>query len=375
MMGAQPLALFQEEMGQVVPFFRTHCYPDNPIDMVYSRYIHMVEEIAQDISTLFETDRIEPADIVFCHTAYSFCVHGIALALFRLKVDFRVNLTLSTMFNPGFKSSSDNNTSLSPIEEIRYRSSFELLRLLDSRPSVNINICAPSKSYQTTYQELWPHKHIDLHPSICNSNLAPGTFSKQNRTTVLMYLGCPKQTKGMRFTLGWAESHVLAYPNIDFIFHYNYEFPTKEDFSQCSIDLRKLAEYENFHLIEGPIGEEQYALVIARSDIFFLLYDPSEYEFKTSGVFWDALRSGPHKFFFASSKTWISDELSDIGIAHETVVFGDSDSLTDAFLRAQDSNFSHGEATPQIDENYYMLLTSNFGKWSVERYGIYIEQN
>ena len=154
-------------------------------------------------------------------------------------------------------------------------------------------------------------------------------------------------------------------PEVEFVFHFNNEFPGTNRFKPIIEKLVKAGkENQNVKIIKGNIDAQSYAAIINSSRIICLLYDPQFYVFKTSGILWDALRCRDIDWL-VTAQTWPESELRDLRIPHSTVLYGDIETGVTkiAGLLNHEGRKTAGREYPTADLEYLKLLTSPFGEW------------
>jgi len=309
-----------------LPWFTIPRYPDHAETLPVHEYERLAAAFADQIVALFDKGIVQAEDPVLLHTGFAFHFHGLALALWKLKGRVSGRWVGLTMFAPGTELVPGSNERYA-LEDgritLRYRLALKLLHSVANRAGVDLVLASPTRAFQRTYQQFWPGK-VALHPAVnfrllCNSAVA----KSDKRFTVLLYLGCPKRDKGIEFALQVGMAAAAKFSNIQLVFHFNSEFHGANRFDEQVAALRYAGkQYANVTVLTGNLSSLEYDALLQGSDMVCLLYDPSHYRMKTSGIFWDVLRSD-QVAWLVTEDSWMNGELMELGVVHETVKFGD----------------------------------------------------
>jgi glycosyltransferase involved in cell wall biosynthesis len=361
----------------VLPYFTTPCYPPNANALPKRQHDVLSEMFAKEIVELFKSGFLLGDEVLLLHTAFSFHISGLARALWYLTNRFHGQLLISMMFHPGARLVNENNAAstlecFDAREYLRHKMAFRTLHAAGARCGVGIKLAAPCRTYQSVYQTLWPKDEVAIHPAVGYRPLAAQLSSRTpERLRTLLYLGGVKADKGIEFAARFGAAAALAHPTVEFVFHFNEEFSGANNFAFLIEDLKSAGEaYRNVTVLSGNLSEERYDNLLESCQIICLLYDPAEYVFKTSGVFWDALRC-PNVAWLVSGGTWPAMELEQLGIPHEKVAYGDVSRGCEKFaalMRRFNNKAFEGPGVSTIDHDYLQFLNSSFGQWVFEQY-------
>lgn len=338
--------------ADIISFFAINLYPENYHNLKQSVYESMVRALSQSFRELFESLELDSGDNLIVHTAFSYVYEGLARALHASKIE-GVSVYVSTMFSPGKIVEFGKEKSQNIREFMRHKLSFAIFKILEDKQRINFCIESPTQMYLDAYQTMWPEKSMSLHPSVCGGGQE---ITKGNTRKVLAYLGGPKWDKGIEFTIEAVCQLSLLFPNFQFVFHYNDDFPGAEAYLTL-IEKLGTIHSENIEIIKGNIDKERYELLLSSASCYFLLYDPSHYKYKTSGVLWDALRHAQGKSIIVCNDTWHERELIQIGATFNSVDYGDVDSLINLF-RSQEIGCINRNV---YNNSYVSTLLDDFG--------------
>lgn len=348
----------------IIPYFHTPCYPPNVDRLLDDEHELISNLFASEIIKLYEMGLLMDADYLLMHTIYSCHIVGFAKAILKIKKFQKdTKLIISLMFNPGAKLTGPDYKRLKFLnhkEYLRYKLGLSLLDYASAKAEIEIILATSCRSYQRIYEYILKKRTVNIHPSVTYRPLDIDVFPTSNRKRVLLYLGCPKSEKGILFSAKFGAALASLYPNVEFIFHYNDLFPGAESFKTAVDELLQSGTiHKNVSLIKGYIDEKKYDELIKSSEIFCLLYDPKYYEFKTSGIFWDMLRKEKCKFL-VTENTWISEEIKELNIPHETIRYDDMTeckSKLDKLLSYEETGLNKSNSV------YYNLLNNSFAEW------------
>jgi glycosyltransferase involved in cell wall biosynthesis len=352
---------------EILPYFTTPTYPKNADALDEVDHARLVESFRKEVVELFEHGAITHNDRLYFHTFYSFHLIGLERALTSTR--FRGTLLLSMMFSPGqrWDPKSESLEVLDQRERHRYQ---RALKALCSLNCVTLRASTSCEGYRRGYQELVPQLPIDIHPR----NLDRGSDYKKKRNedppVVCLYLGGPKVDKGLIFASKVCEQAVRSFPNVEFVFQLNLNFPGGEQFFGIAKLLRSIATLApNLLLIERGIDENEMNNIVSRTSVACILYDPSAYKNKTSGIFWDFLHNSSIQWV-VSGGTWIQDELEIMNITHETVQFGDVSSAILSLSRSLDVILKGENAIGRRNDPYYTKILSPYPEWVLGSLGL-----
>ena len=359
----------------VIPYFTTPCYPPNANALPNRQHEVLSELFSIELIFLFESGFLNSDELLLLHTAYSFHISGLARALWFLKDKYNGRLLISMMFHPGarFVSKDAGRQELECFdsrEYLRHKLALSTLRAAAGRIGVDVMLTVPCRSYQKVYQTLWPVSKVEVHPAVGYRPL-PNTMIKSARSRVLLYLGGPKTDKGIEFAARLGAAVAELHPAAEFVFHFNEEFPGASNFTGLIEKLKRAGRtHNNVEVLFGNLGDDRYDSVLQSCQIICVLYDPAEYAFKTSGIFWDALRC-PNVAWLVSRDTWAASELDELGLPHEKTVYGDISQAAAKIadlLRNYKSDGFESSRTKCSDSHYLRLLNSSFGEWVYQKF-------
>ncbi|GMQ47894.1 glycosyltransferase family 4 protein [Vibrio sp. 10N] len=338
---------------KVLPFFDLNMYPVGYHNLEHEPYQAIMADFYQHFVKLFEVVGLRGDDKLIIHTAFSYVYEALARALY-FSNQQGVSVYLSTMFSPGRVAEFGDVKTQSINEVMRHKFAFGIFKQLESERDFNFCIESPTQLYLDAYQSFWPEKPMALHPSVCGGGQ---TVEQIKDKRVLAYLGGPKWDKGIEFTVKALVRLSQLQPDVEFVFHYNNEFPGADVYQSLVSQLTELNN-DNIKIIEGNIAKDTYEDLLASASSYFLFYDPEHYQYKTSGVLWDVLRHAQGKSVFVSQNTWHEKELTQMGANYNPVEYGDVSGLVTKFL-ADKNNI----VTPKTYRNSYVkTLLSDFGE-------------
>lgn len=352
----------------IQPFFSVPCYPQHAEKLPSRQHEVLAQSFAAEVVALMRGSLARDVDHLFLHTGFSFHLHGLARALWDLKGRFAGRLLLSMMFHPGARpaaAAGEPPEILDFREFHRHREGLSLLQAAAARSGAAVTLAAPCRSYQRLYQSLWDAGEVLTHPSVSPVPAAEATRRLTARPRVLLFLGGPKRDKGFEFAVRLGVAAARTMPEVEFVFHYNVDFPGAAAFGSLAEELRQAGvEHGNISIIEGNLDDKEYRDWLCSCRVVCLLYDPVAYAFKTSGIFWDALRC-PGMDWLVSDNTWAAAELTALGLPHATAQYGDVAAARDqlGWLLRRDSAPEAG-----VDREYLDLINGSFGEWVFRRF-------
>lgn len=347
-----------------VPYFSTPGYPEHADRLPRREHEILSELYCSEIVALFSSGFLRGDEYLLVHTGYSFHVAGLALALWRSQRFIKgARLLVSMMFHPGAAPDEKADTGIRHIDRrefLRHKLALKLLHAAAAKSALDVCLATSCRSFQRIYETLWPGGDVVVHPAVGFRPLKVAPPNESGRTRVLLYMGGAKADKGIVFAAQLGAAAALAYPDVEFVFHFNDAFPGAHAFRPAVDELvRAGARHNSVFLISGNLEQEAYDELLQSSSIVCLLYDPAYYNFKTSGVFWDALRKDSIRWL-VTADTWPASELTQLELSHAQVDHGDIVQGVNqlGYLLAQTD---HETATSDID--YRNLLNSSFGDW------------
>lgn len=309
---------------RVCPYFETPAYPPNAESLDSGEHVDLSLAFGREIVNALDKGIIPDGAWLVWHTGYAFHLSGIAQALFRVSPGRLAGAYLALMFDPGTKGRIRDGSGggvFSPGRYLKYRNAFKLLEHVSEEKGTTICIDTSCASYRRAYAGISRALPVGLHPVVTyRRELRCNVRTEAN--TVLMYLGGPKHDKGFRFALAVTERLLTVEPDLNLIVQYNSHFPGAAQFREEVERLKGVGRGPE--LYEGNLGPEEYDHLICRSSVMCVLYDPSYYEFKTSGVLWDGARCSEMRWV-VSDGTWLVEELEEMGFEHASVPYGDID--------------------------------------------------
>lgn len=351
----------------VLPYFVTPGYPAQAEALPRHQHEVLSRNFAAEIMALYTKGILDGSENLLLHTGYSFHYAGLARAIWHVGERIRGRLLVSTMFHPGARIC-DRETGeveyLDLREYLRHKQALELLQVASAHAGLKTMLAAPCRAYARIYQTLWSSGVVEVHPAVCHTPLPrPAPEETGAPPQVLLYLGGPKHDKGLPFAAALGAAAALALPKVRFLFHFNDAFSGAAAFEADIAALRQAgSRHGNVTILTGNLTPETYNTIIAQSQIVCVLYDPASYRFKTSGVFWDALRA-PGLQWLVTAGTWPQAELDEIGLPHAVVDHGDVDGGVERLAGLLRDTRSNGRVPPGVDTTYLGLLNSSFGDW------------
>ncbi len=309
-----------------LPWFTIPRYPANAENLPLSGYEDLTAAFGAQVLSLFSEGVVRRNNCCLLHTGFAFHFHGLARALWKLPARIKGRWVVLTMFAPGGLLPHGRNASWF-LEDarllLRYRLALKLLSSAAQRSEVEVTLASPTRAYQLSYQQFWPGR-VALHPAVnYRRSDSRHIASAQAPFTVLLYLGCPKGDKGIEFALQLGITAAKRLPKFHLLFHFNSSFHGAGRYEAPIETLQRAgAKHANVTVVGGDLAAQQYDALIDRSDVICLLYDPAHYRIKTSGILWDGLRCD-HLRWLVTEGSWMQAELTELGMAHDTVPFGD----------------------------------------------------
>lgn len=344
--------------AEVIPFFDINFYPVNYHNLDHNEYTKITEKLNRQLLNFFSSFELLEDDCLIIHTAFSYLYEAAGRVLLTLEYD-AYSLFISTMFSPGRVVEFGETITTSIREFMRHKFAFSLFDKLKHEKNINVFVDSPTQMYADAYQTIWPNGEVRLHPSVCG-----GTIQVSSPTTkkVLAYLGGPKWDKGFEFTVDAICSIGNSCPDTEFMFHYNDEFPGSDIYFPLIQKLEN-STTPNVSIIRGNLKKDQYEELLASASCYLMLYDPTGYRHKTSGVLWDVLRHAQGKKVIVSADTWHEKELTLIGATFGAVEFGNAEQLATTL---RESLFQ--PLSPRLYHSTYLeTLLSNFGEHIKQR--------
>ncbi|MHC1791165.1 glycosyltransferase [Solidesulfovibrio sp.] len=364
------------EAGLTVrPYFATPGYPPQADSLPQRQHEVLAQTFARELTDLYDAGILTGGEGLVLHTGYSFHLAGLAQALWRLRGEPRpARLLLSMMFHPGARLAGPEPGRLEVIdgrEYLRHKLAFAVLHTAAGQSGIEVALAAPCRAYRRIYQSLWPAGTVQVHPAVGWRPLPTPPPARGGRPRVLMYLGGVKADKGVVFALQLAATAAQALPEAQFVFHFNDAFPGSGSFLPLLEALHQAGQtHDNVEVLTGNLDPDRYDAVLGSCQVACLLYDPAQYAFKTSGVFWDILRR-PDMAWLATAGTWPADELAELGLPHATVPHGDvaqGVARLRRLLRGDGPGLVGTEAPAPVDHGYRELLCSSFGQWLARQF-------
>jgi len=360
----------QKAGAAVTSYFTTPCYPPNADSLPKAQHDVLARAFTHELITLFKTGLLQGDENLLLHTGYSFHIAGLARALWHLQGCITGRILVSMMFHPGARlqtNKSNNIEFFDTREYLRHKQALHLLQAAGAHSGTEISLATPCRAYQRIYQTLWPAGRVQVHPAVGYQALpAKAPTKSPSKPRVLLYLGGPKDDKGIKFAARLGTAAAKAFPQTDFIFHFNNNFPGAERFTPLVNELQRAGEERhNVEILTGNLSAKHYDALLLSSNIMCVLYDPAHYSFKTSGVFWDALRC-INIGWLVTEKTWPADELAELRIPNATIAYDDVQTgLTKLgeLLHQHGKNAGNGQHALSVDLAYMQQINSSFGSW------------
>lgn len=366
------LTLARNKGLELEPYFNAPCYLKNQGRITCDEYRVLADSFFSELSQLFQSSLMEGVGSLYFHTGFSFHLLGLARALNSLSLKKVNNVIITLMFNPGARIKQDGMNILDFAEYAVYLKAFRHLAESSKENGVKIHLATSCRAYQQVYERLWHVSPVEIHPAI-NPMSSLNHLEKPpgSKERVILYLGGPKEDKGIQFSAQLCPLAAKSFPNVEFVFHYNSDFPgAKSQFQSVIESLRASSQTQNNILIkEGFLDPDSYQGLLQSSGVVAILYNPSKYNFKTSGIFWDALKLKKQKWLVTRG-TWIADELSELGIPYSAVNYGDSEGALIALEKLLAENKKEGDhslSNKYVDLDYLKILTSSFSDWLLSK--------
>lgn len=360
----------QTEKMHVNGYFKTPCYPKNADSLERIQHDILARTFEKEIMQLFHTGLIRPDESLLIHTGFSFHVLGLAKAIWALRNSISSRVILSMMYQPGagYTSTVDTDKTIWDGREFfRYKFALNILKQANDRTDINIFITAPCRSYQRVYQQIWTAGKVEVHAAVGYRKLGAAMNPIANKNPeVLLFLGGAKADKGIVFAARLGAMAAMALPEVNFIFHFNTDFPGAEQF-RIEVDELKAAgsKHRNVKVIYGNLDTDEYDSLINNCDLVCVLYAPEFYKFKTSGVVWDVIRRKDINYL-VTENTWSALELTEMGLPYLSVKYGDIQSgveLLKGFFSGSKEKPDRDEYPCGADIDYLNLINSSFGEW------------
>lgn len=360
---------------ELIPYFKTPCYFMSLGEVTPDGYRDLAHDFFLELSQLFESRLMEGVVSLYFHTGFGFHLLGLARALRKIKLKNLNNVIITLMFNPGARIEGEFVNVWDSSEYSTYLMAFRCLEECSKETGLKIEVATSCRAYQQIYQKLSSFNSVEIHPAInqvrSSDNLAK---IEGNKERVLLYLGGPKVSKGIEFSAQLAPLAAKKFPQAEFVFHYNSDFPgAKPQFQSVIEPLKGSTKTLNNLLIkEGFLESDAYQCLLHSCGVVAILYNPSEYSFKTSGVFWDALKSKTQQWI-VSRGTWIADELSELGIPYSAVDYGDIESALigiEKLLADNKKGVKYNLENKPEGLDYLKILTSPFSDWLLSKISV-----
>lgn len=351
----------------ILPYFTVPCYPANAESLPLRQHEVLVQSFAYELLELFRSSVLQGTKHFLLHTGFSFHIAGIARAIWFLDGLSKSRLLISMMFHPGARIRDQQTAELDFLntsEYLRYKKALWTLQASGARANFDIALAVPCRTYMHIYKTIWQAGTVEVHPALGYIPLPKKRLSPNHRSRVMLYLGGPKEEKGIEFAARLGVVAAKKFPQAEFVFHYNDQFPGAARFASVIDELRRAGEeHRNVVIFTGNIDARTYNDLFLSCQIFCLLYNPEVYSFKTSGIFWDALRCEDADWLITAG-TWPEEELKELHIPHAVV---DYNNVSVGVVRLGEllhlTDAKTGHCAPGVDVAYLQLLNSSFGDW------------
>jgi glycosyltransferase involved in cell wall biosynthesis len=308
----------------VVPWFTTPCYTNNLKPLSVSQEQVLAQQFCKELHAAHRDNFIQNTDTLIIHTCFSFHVLGLAAWLMDMKTAFSGKLIVCGMFYPGKR---DLKTS----EEYVYfewylRNRLAFILLDKARGQVPLKLATSCQQYVNAYQDC-TSMTFTLHPAV--NYIAPiVTTTKEGHVKrVILYIGSVKRDKGLDWLAETLPDLLVHINDIEFFIHFNEASPGVRDFLCLKEQLVNLANvHANLTLYFDPMSQNEYEYQLSSSDAVVLMYQPSSYQNKTSGLLWDAARY-PNLAVICSKGIWAEQEYEAIGGSAFTFSYGNTQDL------------------------------------------------
>ena len=352
----------------VIPFFKTLCYLPENVPFTQRGYDALVHSFFLELESLFESPHMEDVNLIYLHTGYSFHLQGLGKALNNSRLKTLNRLIISLMFFPESPAHQNRLNEEDVQEYLCYKTALNVLAEASQKSKISIDVATSCRTFQTTYQKLWSLGPVDIHPAINQYSRFQSLKEPQLASDrVLLYLGAPKTDKGIEFITEICQITSEKFPETQFVIQMNLSFPGfSSEFGGLITKLRKASEIShNITLKEDYLEPDSYYSLLNSCSVITLLYQPTKYKFKTSGIFWDGLLLKKDKWL-VSRDTWIADELSELQIPFQSVEYGDVSSALSGLEKLINHPSIHvmKKLDNTVPESKYLKqLTSSFSDW------------
>lgn len=250
---------------------------------------------AHDLRELLPALRLSKEDIVFFPTLSIVELYGLEQALRSLTDQQFPTVHLLFRWNPFHGRREDYERELSALQYTQ--KSFQICE----------DLCAQHMiSFYTDSQRLMEQYNLF---SQCRFSVLPiphtgySMCTDKREKTVISYLGDARPEKGFLHLPEIVDA--LSNENVWFQIQAYFNIPGGEGgIAACR---RRLRRRKNLTLYERPLDVNEYASVLAQTDIMLILYDPKQYYARSSGIFAEAMAAGIPTIVPAD--TWMSEQV------------------------------------------------------------------
>jgi glycosyltransferase involved in cell wall biosynthesis len=189
-----------------------------------------------------------------------------------------------------------------------YKFGFLLLFLIN-KLTKNIFFITDSEMLKIEYEKLTFFKiNVLPIPHTLNNNFPTKKINELTKTINIVSLGPARTQKGFTFICDLVIKYVTENPNPKANFILQCNNTNIEDIIENSIERIKKLNSPYVELLRNELSENDYFLLLEKSDIVLLPYNSKFYHVQTSGIFTEALSAG--KIVIVSDNTWMSLQLN-----------------------------------------------------------------
>lgn len=340
----------------ITPFFSTPCYTNDLKPLAAAKENELAERFQAELSDIFLRYKINKNDVVVVHTGFSHLFVGLAKYLSGIPRLDVPKLIACGMFDPGISCLSCSDEVLRSLWFIKNKLSLSFL--VSSVPADRLIFATSCNEYKIGY-EVFMNCPVLIHPAINFQYPKQLDDRSQRKKRLLLFVGSVKQGKGIDFILCNLERLFGAFPNVDFVLHWNTNSPGIREYKDVEPKLHSLVNsFNNFEVLFGTLSTEQYESLFDSVQGVVASYMPSLYKYKTSGIFWDVLARS-HCDLLCSKDTWLERESYFMG---ERAYFFDYDDI-DSMIRAINEWELSEDMVDKNPTHYKKVICKSFSEW------------
>jgi hypothetical protein len=339
----------------VISFFNTPCYTNNlkPLDCAQEQML--ANKFCTELQQAQNEGLISSSDNLLMHTFYSFHILGLAIWLNKTKCGFKGKILLCAMFYPG-RLKIEHQSELDYFKlYTRYRLAFNMLSSVKNDNQVML--ATSCKRFVEAYKQC-TNLNFKLHPAINFVEPIPVLDDVNSVKHVILYFGSVKRDKGLTWLVDILPELLAEFSDIAFFIHFNEQSPGARNFLSFKTQLEDLSDkFPHLSVCFSALSQLEYESELAKSHALVLMYDPTIYTNKTSGLLWDAVRY-PHINLFCSNNSWIDREYLELGGQPITFEYGN----TKAFKQCL-AAWNQNENVTFVANNYTGAISQSFADW------------